>query len=137
MLCFLFCLTLVCINNKNCLIDLYRGNLLSTIILYARYTSSHKTDWIYTDPIACFPFPFISQSKQSDVCSWMRMFSRSRNMCKCEYHYFIVICIFCYIYSNNVYCCFLFPCLLLFFFFTEVIPIFLFIRWLCKQVRCF
>ena len=84
--------------NNSCSPDLYSRDLRTTIILFSRNGSSHKTDWILSEPhvftqdwpnfywinISYSVLPFISQSTQSDKCTWRRMFLPSRNLYKCK-----------------------------------------------------
>ena len=57
---------LFCINNNNCLTDLSNGDLHSKFSLFKYTTFSHKSDWTFTDPIACLFLPFIWQCNQTD-----------------------------------------------------------------------
>ena len=62
-----------CKKNNNCSMDLYNGDIQTTIILFTGNVSSYKTNWILSNCVVCFVLPFISQDKQSDKCSWRRM----------------------------------------------------------------
>ena len=114
--CLLFFFTLYGVNTKNCLLDINNGNLQTTIIFFKHYASSHKTDWIFTDPIGCFVLPFISQGKHSDACSSRRITLPTRNLYKCKHVvYDIVVCVFCYVSPGSVVVACLFSSLFLFY----------------------
>ena len=49
------------INNNTYCIDFCNGTLQTTITLFKRTESSHKTDWTSLTSIACFMLPFIRQ----------------------------------------------------------------------------
>ena len=118
-----------CIHNNNCSTDLQ-----TTIILFTRNVSSDKTDWIL------YELPMLALS-----CLLYRMVSSLMNalegecLCLCEISInvnklFIVICVFCL----RCPCSVVVACLLVYpLFYTDVVAIFLFIRWSCKQAHYF
>ena len=94
-------------------------------------------DWLNSFWIAvtCSVLRFISNDKQCDEYTWKRMSLPSRYLYKCKQVGFCNLCIL-FTLSLQCYCC-LFTCLPLFFYYTDVVAIFLFIRWSCNQAHCF
>ena len=98
-------------------IELYNRDLQTAIILFICNLSSHKTDWILSDfIIAYYVISFISHGKESTKCTWRRMSLPLWNLYKCKQVAFLL----------------LYPI-----FYTDVVAIFLFISWLCKQAHYF
>ena len=113
--------------SNNCSLGLYSSDLRTTIILFSRSVSLHKTDWILSEQrvftqdwpisywvslvvftndwlnfnwitVVCSVLPFISQ--QSDECTCMRM--SFQNLYKCKQ---VVYCVFCLCSSWQSCCC--------------------------------
>ena len=123
-------------NNNNCSIDLYSRDLQTTIIHFIRKVSSHKTDWILTELLLPALFCLLYCKVRSDECIWKRISLPLRNLHRCkQVVYAIVVCVFCLHLSLQCFYC-LFTSLSLLFY-TDVVSIFWFIRWSCKQVHCF
>ena len=101
--------------------------------IFKHSSSSHKTDWNFTNSLACFVLPFIWQGKQSDEYSWRRMFMTlpSRNRYKCKHHSLLLFVYFVYIYPCSVVGIFLFTCLPVFTLDCCCISVYLFTIFLC------
>ena len=86
----------------NCL-EIFIPRLLSS----NAQTSSHKTDWTFTDSVACFALPFLRQRKQSDECSRSQMFVASpfRDLYKCKHrclHLLLYNCWYIFVYLFTI-----------------------------------
>ena len=93
-----------------CSIDLYNRDLHTTITLFTFNISSHNIVWILTELI--FPVPSWFWYCMFDECPWSRISISSKQVV-----YVIVIFVF-YLGLS---------------FYTDVVAIFRFIRWSCKQ----
>ena len=61
------------------------GVFQSTIIVFTRNASSHKTDWFISElPLLALSCPFISQTEESNKCTWRRISLPFRNLYKCK-----------------------------------------------------
>ena len=102
--------TLFRVHNNNCSLDLYYEDLQTTIIFFTHNVSSHKTEWILSEPpLPALPCRFISQTKQSNECTWSRMSLPLRNIYKCKQVACSVV-VACLLINPFLYwcCCFLF-----------------------------
>ena len=111
-------------NNNNCSLDLYNRDLQTTIIRFTRNLSSHKTDWIF------FELPF-SGSVLPFIPPFICLGEISINVNKL----FIVTFVFC-LHCPCSCCCCLFTCLSPFLD-SDVVAIFLFMHWSCRQAYYF
>ena len=75
--------------------------------------------------------PVIMHCKESDECTWRIISLPSRNLYRCKQVIDVIaVCVFCWHLFDI--------CLLVYsLFYINVVAIFLFIRWSCKQVHCF
>ena len=117
------------IHNSNYSIDLYNRDLQTTIILFTRKVSSHKTDWILSEFLWLLCFPFYIAAKQSTECTWRWISLHSQNLYKCKQVAcgVVIVCLFIYaLFYTDVAV----ACLLLYPLFYTDFAIYLFIRWL-------
>ena len=130
MLCSLFLFTLLCINNNNCLTDVCKVDLQTTITFFKRITSSQRGDWIFTDPLSalnCILYRMVNSLKNALEDKWLCL---TRNVYKCKHvvymlFTFILVC-FCiavYIYSCS-FCFCIFVYLSISFFYIGVLLVY-------------
>ena len=96
-------------------------------------------DWLNTFwiPVACRVLSFISQGKLSDEYTWTEHWIHLSSRILCKYKQVVKVLLFMYficICPCSVVVAFLIVYSL---FYTDVIGIFLFIRWSRKQIHCF
>ena len=82
LLCLLFFFTLSCVNTNNCSLDLYNGDLQTTIVLFTRNATSHKTLLICY--LFCLAYYIAGKTLwrtnlEENDSSW--------NLCKYKHHY--------------------------------------------------
>ena len=129
----------LCVYNNNCSINLYNKDLQATIILFIPNGSSHKTDEILSE------LPLLTLS-----CLLYRMVSSIINALEREYLCLLEICInvnkflAVLLLAVYLYIHFFLSCTLLSFvysfiaiFYTDVVAIFLYTCWSCKQAHYF
>ena len=115
-----------------------------------RRSSNHNYSLLnyFWFPVACSVLPLISQSKQSDECTWRRMSLPLRNLYKCKQVVHCYLCILftlsfalllpVYLFIPFLYCTVVVACLLLypFFFLTDVVAIHTYIHNWSLQPFC-
>ena len=124
--------------------------LQTTIILFTCNVSSHKTDRIQSElplpALSCLLYCRLNSTINAfeEECLCLHEISINVNMLLSLllFVYFVYICpcsvvLPVYLFIPFLSCTFV-ACLLLYpLFYTNVVSIFLFIRWSCKQVHCF
>ena len=124
--------TSFCVHNSNCSIDLYNIDLQTTIIFFTQNWLNSL--WI---SVACFVLSFISHGKQSNESTCRKMSLPSRNLYKrMQLTYSVTVAFFfvaAFLYCTLLQRVYFFILL----FYTDVVAIFLFIRWSCRQSHYF
>ena len=126
LLCSLFLFTLLCINNSNCLTNVCKLDLQTTITFFKRIMSSHKADWIFTDPLPalnCLLYRMVNSLKNALEDKWLCL---SRNLYKCKHvvnmlFTFILVCFYITVY---IYSCSLCFCIFVYLFISFFILVF-------------
>ena len=113
----------VCFAYKNnCSLHIYNRDLQATIILFTRNVSSHKTEWTLSEsPLFALPCQYRMVSSLMNALT--------ENVFTCSV-------VKCFVYPLFYFTSVVVTCLLLYpLFYTDVVAIFLFVRWSCRQAR--
>ena len=108
------------VHNNNCLIDLYNRDLQTTIILFTRIMSSHKTDWILSMSslltLSCFSYCRVNSLMNALEFRLREIFINGNKL-------FLLFLYFAYVfpYSAVIDCLFPYP-----FFYTDVVAVFVY-----------
>ena len=85
------------VHNNNCSIHLYNRDHQTTIILFIRNVSSHKTDWIVSElplpALSCLLYRMVNSLMNALKVEWICLYEISLNVNKL----FIVVFVFLYV----------------------------------------